>query len=443
MKRRDLIFLAVPIIFSVILYIVPFALHGQHPLGYDTGFYRKFLIQKSLFEIVPGLGSDALVPRVILGVIRATGMPTDYILYGSYIAAQVSVIVALFLLVRFYVSVEVATITALLFVFSSIQLTAYWFVLLKNSFGLLFILLSFLLIERESPLAIIPSVLLVFTHQTSTIIYIGTLVVFLLINGKRWKHILPLIASTATIFLYLHYPEIRTVQRQHWPTAVFIDRREYSTLSLPLLIPIVAGVRSAAKYRRSIFAAFGIVTLSFPMLSLPFYQRIFVFTDIVLIVIAALGIYALYRIALQSNKKIVFVGTCVAISIFGGWYVGNVFNTIRNLRPLVSPPLIKAFESITNQVPNGATILTESEIAPWVNGYTQNKVIAPGLLGDSHNYEEWLKFWVATATPSKLQFLNDFDKPLYLFIEPSATDGFVPKAPCVIQHTPFIYEYRC
>ncbi|MBI3572271.1 hypothetical protein HY091_01920, partial [Candidatus Kaiserbacteria bacterium] len=58
---------------SLLLHALTFLFHGPYALGYDTGFYRRYLIQPFISfpnAPVPGLGGDALVPRVLLDTLR-------------------------------------------------------------------------------------------------------------------------------------------------------------------------------------------------------------------------------------------------------------------------------------------------------------------------------------------------------------------------------------
>ena len=116
---------------------------------------------------------------------------------------------------------------------------------------------------------------------------------------------------------------------------------------------------------------------------------------------------------------------------------------IKELRPLVGHNDLAALEQIETYIPSSATILTSSKLAPWVQGWSTHTVIAPGLLGDSHNFEAWVDFWSATTTYQKIEFLNEFPKPLYLFITPEEKEAFIEGVECLGRRTDFIYEDLC
>src|SRR3989338_3108082 len=74
---------------SLFTHLRVFRMYGPHPFGYDTGFYRRYLLEPFISfpnAPVPGLGDDALVPRMLLDVLRFVHLSPDVILYGSYVA---------------------------------------------------------------------------------------------------------------------------------------------------------------------------------------------------------------------------------------------------------------------------------------------------------------------------------------------------------------------
>ena len=55
---------------------------------------------------------------------------------------------------------------------------------------------------------------------------------------------------------------------------------------------------------------------------------------------------------------------------------------IIKLQPLISKEMIINLESMPKFIPPGAGILTTNELAPWVYGWSQNKIFAPGLINN-------------------------------------------------------------
>ncbi len=441
-RRTALVFLAA---LGVIVHLLPFILYGPHPLGYDTGFYRRYLIQPFHSfpnTAVPGLGENALFPRIFLDVLRLSHLPPDLILYGSYILLLALSTIALFYFVENYWGLQTGILAALIFVLSPIQYAAFWFILWKNAFATLFLLLAFLAIEKRSRWALPLGIIIVASHQTTAVIFLLTLLGFIFLNREKRKELAPTFFLALAVFLFLHLSFYKNFR--YPPVASFITSREFLSLSWPLIVLAFFGIRKIFFYQpRSILVAFGLIVAAFPVLSLPFYERIFIFTDIFAIVAAAVGLNVIKSWFFEISKFHIKAGLALVAAITAGSFLGNTYSQIRALQPLVSAQELSALSGISETVSSGATILTSSQFAPWVEGWSQNKVIAPGLLGDRHNFETWLSFWNATSSASKIQFLNEFPKPLYFFLSPGDKPVFLPQESCVIQRSEFIFENRC
>src|SRR4051812_33110018 len=102
-RMRDMLPASLIALMSLSVHLLPFYLWGPHPFGYDTGFYRRYLIEPFVSfpnAPVPGLGNDALVPRILFDALRFLHLPPDAILYGSYIFLFSLIPILVFLWVR-------------------------------------------------------------------------------------------------------------------------------------------------------------------------------------------------------------------------------------------------------------------------------------------------------------------------------------------------------
>ena len=403
---------------SLALHAIPFFLFGRHPLGYDTGFYRRYLIEPITSfpnAPVPGLGDDAFIVRVFLDILRFLHLPTDLILYGSYLIFWALVPVLLFFFLKPYLQKHGAFIAGLLLVGSSVAYNGYWYFLLKNALALDFILLAFIAIERRwFTTWLLLDIAIVLTHKTSAIIYILTLIaLFIFSRGRRNEYALH-IAVAGALFAFINAPTVHELSVV-MPSAVFLDWKTYLVLSLPFILAI--GVAGKAFLKNKIpptLLALAGVSLLFPLFRLPFYERVFIFSDIALAGLAGYGIHkTLSSLKSAWGTKRAFIQLAF-LSLFIGLFFGNLWNQVMSTPPLISNEQILRIEEIAKMMPIGATILTTSDEAPWFEGWTNAHIAAPGMLNDNHNLESWTGLWTGTSTEETIKFLDDFQKPLYI-----------------------------
>ncbi len=433
------------LIMGATLHTIPLITQGVTTLGYDTGFYRRYLIKP--FESfpnteVPGLGQDALGPRIFLDLLKLTKLPTDYILFGSYILLWALGGLTLFILMRTLMNERVAFLALIIFTLSPAQFVAYDFMLYKHAFVLPFLFLALLALEKKSLWLFPLSIIIALSHQTTTIFYVATLTLFLAFNKNRWRDVVPTLILTTSIFLALHGNFYRRFT--YTPVAVFLDAQKYFWLSAPLLFFALWGIKDLVLHQpKSVLWAFALTAFAFPLAQLPFYERIFIFTDIALVVLAALGILHIKNsISLKSlGTKTLALLTLSAI--FGGWFLGNFYNQLWDDYRWISPTTQQNILELKSYIPQHATVLTTVDLAPWLLGWSNYFVIAPGLLNDWHNNEAWITLWTSKSDTEKMRFFNDFPRPLFLFLEPYAQENFLPRATCVRALTGYVTEYTC
>lgn len=403
---------------SFLLHSLPFFLFGKHPLGYDTGFYRRYLIEPILSfpnTPVPGLGDDAFVVRIFLDIVRFLHLPTDVILYGTYFVFWALVPILLFLFLKPYLQKQGAFIAGLLLVGSSVAYSGYWYFLLKNALALDLMLLAFIAIERRWLSAWFAlDIALVLTHKTSAIIYILTLIVLFIFSRSRRKEFALHIAVAGALFAFINAPTVHELSVV-MPSAVFLDWKTYLVLSLPFILAIAVAGKAFLQYKiPSTLLALAGVSLLFPLFRLPFYERIFIFSDVALAGLAGYGIHSILS-SLKSawGTKQALIPLSI-LALITGLFFGNLWNQVTSTPPLTSNEQISRIEEIGKAVPKEATILTTSDEAPWFEGWTNAHIAAPGMLNDNHNLEAWTELWSQESTEEKIKFLDDFQKPLYI-----------------------------
>ena len=430
-------------VLSLAIHLLPFILYGSHPLGYDTGFYRRYLIEPFLSfpnAAVPGLGENALIPRMFLDALRLLPFSADYILYGSYIALFVLLSVTLYFFLRSHVGIRGAAIAALLLVLSSVQYKAYWYMLWKHAFAACLLFLALIALERRwTALLVFLDIALAWSHTTTAIIYLLTLVILFIVHAER-KRIFIHGAITALAFVMVNASLVHQIYVAT-PVAVFLDWSEYIVFSIPIFIVIItARIWRISNIPLSLWA-FTAVSFAFPLLKLPFFERIFIYSDIALIALAG---FAIERMVSQMNfetptKRTYLHGAILCITL--GLFLSSLWGEVRSSRPLISEEIFDGIAEISAIVPSEATILTTSDEAPWFEGWTSSHIAAPGMLRDTHNLDEWTTLWTSTSTEKQIEFLGEFPQPLYIASFNGFEDLIGTPAPCLLLLTPHLLSF--
>ena len=316
----------------------------------------------------------------------------------------------------------------------------------KNAFALCLVLLAFIAYERRAvwPLLLL-DVGIAFSHKTTAIIYLITLFVLLAADYRRWKEIIAHGTLAAACFaLVISDTSAVSLVLKGAAVAVFIEWREYIVLSIPLFIGALGYFfsRKEAVLPRSL-VAFALASFAFPLLSLPFYQRIFVFTDIALIAFAAYGaLFFFSRIRFDGRSRhpyFFFLLICVIV----GLHLGNLGTQVRGLLPLEASRHLDQVERIGALLPPDAFLLTTNREAPWYEGWTHSHIIAPGMLYDTHDFDAWVAFWMSTSTQERTDFLTTFPEPLYISTFGEAADLIGGGLPCLTAVAPKLLRNDC
>jgi hypothetical protein len=448
---RSQIVAPITLVFTAfLLHVLPFFLYGTHPLGYDTGFYRRYLIQPFASfpnQVVPGLGADALLPRLILDALRVIHVPTDLALYGSYIFFFSILPVIFYFWIKPHLGLRGAAIGGLLLALSPVGYTAFWYMLYKNAFALCLILLAFIAYERRQfwPLALL-DITIALSHKTSAIIYLVTLATLVVVDHKRWRELLLHGAITAACFALVAFGgSVGGSALGTSAVAVFLEWNDYIVFSFGLFL--AAGF--AAFYWKTLsipktLIAFALAGFAFPILHLPFYERIFVFTDIALIAFAAYGLDLLFaKIDFDTESGYAAYGYFVLICIVVGLQLGNLQSRVRQLQPLETQTKLEQISTIGNLIPPEGLLLTTNAEAPWYEGWTLAHITAPGMLRDTHSFDAWVTFWESTSTPEQIAFLNTFPQPLYVSTLGNFADLISTPPPCLTKIAPNLLRNDC
>lgn len=433
--------------------IVPLVQHGIRFFGYDIGFYRHYLLQPlALAEFprppAPLLTSDALGARLVLDLLQLLPFSADTLLIGSAIIAYVSAgLIFSLLCLALTKSKLIGALALVLFSTSFTQFVGYEFFLWKQALAIPLLLASFYFLQRNSWIAVLTISALLVTHRTTSIVFVLTVLPYAWVHWPRYRRwvlvgfflIVAFVAwwQSELVFLLrriallgLSAPDYFTIQAGslfspliylktsmlalgltgHW----LFSRREnfQSVLDTPLFwLGIISGIWVLGQF--------------------PFYERWLIFLDLAVLFFAAQGAAAvLERLPKKAAPWLLFLGLLpwgVAVSLWPASISPEFFSDIKTL----------------HQLPSNATILVPStRYAPWVYGWSERRVAAPGLFADRWTQEDWLLFWTSPDGQAKRQLLRRYPEPLFFLATP---DEKLPTefTDCTTAVSPRLYQMDC
>ena len=144
-----------------------------------------------------------------------------------------------------------------------------------------------------------------------------------------------------------------------------------------------------------------------------------------------------------SRNVMIKISSLLGIIIAFTWVSITTYGQIKNLRPLISGRDLEALQSLSTHIPFDAAIITSTVLAPWVQGWSTNRVFAPGLLRDTHLIQEWVSFSEGSRE-AKIAFLKNFPRPLYIFLASPEKEAFFANfQTCAQEKARYLFKYTC
>lgn len=448
MSKKENILLVLIIIIGVVIHLLPIFIYNSVPFGYDYGFYRRYLIQPIISfpnTSVPGLSTDAIIPRLLLDFLRTLTIPPDIIIVTTAILFTTFTTIALFFLVRQHWGEKTALLAGLLFTISPIQYTAYWYMFLKNIFALPFLFLTFLLIRKKSWWVLISGLIVMLSHHTTSVILLATLGLYLILGRDNRNYLFLVFSVWLAVFILLHGGFYLGTGLKSLSTSIFLTKKEFLFLAFPFIILAVFGIEDFLNRRvLSPLFAYATVTTVFPILSWPFYERVFLFLDIAFIIIASLGVSKIFQEIRHNPTSYIKISLGLVFVVAFAWITLNLGFQINNRRAPLTKTEMKEIHAVSQIIPREASVLTSAIYAPWIQGWTLSRIFAPTILNDRFTKEQWLSFWRAENVPYLYAFLKQFPQPLYLFLDRFQQEKLLPLlSNCLDGRSAFIFYYKC
>ncbi len=420
------------LIVTVRIFTTPQGL-DQH--GYDYGFYAytSTHLPESIWRYALGIDDDYGNHLFILA--DWLHLPAVSSMQILFIAFQVISALFVYLNLKKY-SLLAAVSGVVLFAFSIAQAQAHTMFLWKNEYGQLLLLIAFFLTDLKLiRWTLIPLILILITHKTSSIIAftsLGASFTFLQIK-KAWPLLLILIGlAMAFLFGLNGYKYLKALSEADTRNGIFMTVKDYLTYSW-YLIPLAAfGVYKSIKSKVELP---WLAMLAFSLLIILaggiFYQRMLFFADLGLIFFSAI---TLHYLNISQAKKVVLAGIVVIIAVV------SFINFVKTTEPMISQDEISEIHNFSETHQGAFVLATSANDGPWLLGNLTGNVrlAAPGMFEDKSPFFAWQEFWI---NPKNQAFLNSYPQPLYIYERSSQS---LPEDwPCLKQISANFHEYLC
>jgi asparagine N-glycosylation enzyme membrane subunit Stt3 len=431
-----LIIVLVIFIFALILRFLPLT-KTPVPLGYDPGFYKYTMdVYANALPQIPEAGLATWIKEMY-----PQGLPviTDmmYVVAGADAMDNIRylfpflgalLVFPVFMVTRNIFGQRAGIIAAVLYAVSYTQYEVFTYFYLKNILGLLFLLLAIYALDKEKYLvmALMFAALGIF-HRPEFLLFALILVPYFLLHRRREI----LFAVIGTVILII--PFWVTRWEINWgvlsgvvKTAVtniqtggglgggtFFDFDTYTKLSIAYLpFALVGGIYLAIKRNWNSVLFFLIISAIIVIARLFFFNRFIIPLDIAVIIIAAVGIdYTL----LNRERVWRAVGIGAGIILLAAALIPTIHAAV-DAEPLITEKQLQAVEWLADNTEDNACILATTNDAPWVLGWSDRRVIAPGLFEwDLYEKEEWEIFFSTDDPEVARLFLDRYEDPIYIY----------------------------
>lgn len=394
------------------------------PLGYDAGFYKYTMelyhnalpqipeqeLATWVKEMYPqGLFVLSDVMYVTAGTAAIDNINYIFPLLGAFI------VFPLFVVTRTLFGSRVGAIASILYVISYTQYTAFTMLYFKNILGLTFLLLAMYALEKKKDglLALMFAAMGIF-HRPEFLLFALILIAYFILHRRRGIVLAAIGTSVLIAQFWIPRWEI------YWGVisstiegGTFFGFDTYTLVSLAYLPFAAIGAVYLLVNRglNSVLFYFGI-TCIIVIFQLFFFNRFIIMLDMAIIILAALGIDCTL---LQKTgwHRMAGIAAIMLILVLSALPTVTEINTVR---PRITEEQLGAVEWIKDNAEDNAYVLATSSDAPWVLGWSERRVIAPGLFEwYLHSKEEWFNFIESKDPEIAKGFLAAYESPVYIY----------------------------
>lgn len=397
--------------------------YGERAFGYDTGIYRHYIDGYFLAR-----GSATLPPfafSAYSNLLKLFGLSTDAVMFVCYFLLASGIFWLLYFVVKRYFNRGIAVAAVLLFTVSLVQYEFYWWYYYRQFLALFFLLLFLWLFISRRWWSIIPLAISVSLHPLTALPVLAALLFYGLLDREKRKTTWGVLAGATFFVLALNWRELwhyfNFWRAQAYVVGNFSDSSELSGQFLAggaylrfTIFYLAFAIFGLIKYwRQQKFLALVLfLSALFYASKIIFYRRFLMLLDLTVLIFAAAFI-------VDYGQKIFahWLGKATVV-IYILMLVTSLLTYVYYKEPLITAAAFTAITS-ANYLPQVDYVMAVSSVyAPWLYGYMDKKVIAPGMLDyNLWNYDKWVKFWTTTSSSERYALLLEYNSsPIYLFL---------------------------
>ena len=404
--------------------IIPY-IENTVPLGYDVGIY-KYAIESGLQNLDLWILSSVEPGFLYLMTPLSLLFTTNAILIEIFIIFNLLLAFSIYLVSKEYFNKTTAIFSILLYSLSIIQFKTFELMYYKNIIGLAFMLFAIYFHKKDKlTWFVIFAALVGMIHRPTFYIfglsYFAYTFMCLLKNKKLFiiNFLLGIAILLLAIIPYLGKFGVSLTTVLPWVIEGFVNTGQspgtfiniftYQLLTLAYLPFALIGLFYLAKNKKfDILFMWAIINASIVYFQFFFFNRFIIHLDVILVILASVG----FSIILQKRKM---GGLLIAILLTS--LLITSFLYVEKSEPLVAETELNIIKSLAYVETNAYVMSTSGYYSTWLQGYSNRKVIAPGLFDyNKHTKPEWENFWITADIEETKRFLDVYEKPLYIFI---------------------------
>ncbi len=434
--RYAAIIILIIVLFVFTVRIIPYS-NNSVPLGYDPGIYKYAMDTYigSLPQIPEGdlplwikvtFEQGILVLMDVMHIFTSI-TPEDSLLYLMPFFCAILVL-PVFILTRTIFNESAALIASILYAVSYTQYTAFTYLYFKNILGLFFLLLAIYALEKRKYilLSIMYAALGIY-HRPEFLLFSLILIPYFIKN--RSKGIIYATLGTAILILPFWLERIMInlemvsgigqtmISSLQGETVggggTFFGPEEYKWFSLAYLpFGLIGTLYLLARKKWNSVLFYLLINGIIVVFKLFFYNRLIISLDIVLIILASAGIYYAFLKSRDAPRYIAVAAVCLLVFASGIITLKSAYTS----KPLINEKQLNTVEWISSNTPPDSYVLATSYDAPWVLGWSNRRVLAPGMFEwDNSGKEKWLRFLATNDSSEAGNFLKKHDAKVYIF----------------------------
>lgn len=435
------------------------------PYGYDPGFFR-YGIQTSL-EALPNIAAPTSVYLpyneplygILTTVLTFIGYSPDTIVGPFLWFLSIFTAFCIYFFSKQSYNRSVWVVAASIFLLSIVQFQEYWWNYWRNILGIIFLIISLGLVLRKSPLAILTIAGLFTIHRPSALYFAVVVLIAIIVlsiqqRKIQWKQIgIVLLWGLVALPLYFNQlgfltdmiEPLSTTFGGNTRSGTFVNSREFFYLIFPYFLVLIPAIfrKMEKKEFDMIFIGF-LVGLAWSVFRLFFYNRMFVFFDLFVIMMAA---YSVIYIVLHLQKKIGYTIIGIFFILQGWLYISHAYEYAS--RHSISREEFDIVKNLNILVPENSTILSTHRIyTPWILGYSGLRTLAPWLLENQiWDESKWNTFYYTADDTTRCTMIEEYhslSENLYVFVGDNQPKLILPPS-CfrpILSNTshPILYE---